>query len=637
MDSSGRRNFDLIPRQFQIVRVGGASTTEPIEASHGIAQPHLAASKDILILEREVMLNPERRLLCELSCPIDCPPSEREALYTALTDSAATTDNLLLFANRLWPLARANFVAHVVSRRPANSALLYALLESHAAIEANEIYTKLKTARTADGIPAPSLANVNQGLNDLLRIHSGAVFVGYSRMEDALEPTLECALQVLDQGERRLVDALGSLLQAYSQYIAPLQKDATDLISNTCASLQEQHGDPVLIDRLADAVYAWMATARPLLLLSTYHGGRNLNFDTPVTELRKLIASLVAGRNYEVASKITDLTHDLFSAVPTTIDQLVEDAQLIETLSKYVGLSRLEKIISEFENDPSELTAALEQDGFGPASAEPATELWLAFVHAASNQQSEDAAWRLMQDFAIRLSNRPDAATAVVHLLTGLIEYGERVSAEPSFVSELRDNLSFMKSFIGIELVETNVTAAPTSKVKPPIRSFFWKRFRPSTNENDGGKRYRLVLTALAFLLVAAACASAAVEFDRLRLIWSTLSGQAPSLALGAETMPPIGSGQHLDLNGVRYCHFQQERLRYIKQKVQGPEDARAYNLLIVDYNSRCSDFFYQDNDLKTVLAEVDSKKRLLEADALRIMSSWTGHTAQKTSAESGR
>ena len=102
------------------------------------------------------------------------------------------------------------------------------------------------------------------------------------------EPTLECALQVLDQGERRLVDALGSLLQAYSQYIAPLQKDATDLISNTCASLQEQHGDPVLIDRLADAVYAWMATARPLLLLSTYHGGRNLNFDTPVTELRKL-------------------------------------------------------------------------------------------------------------------------------------------------------------------------------------------------------------------------------------------------------------------------------------------------------------------------------------------------------------
>ena len=635
MESNDRGTFDLAPHRFQILRVGGAS--RQIDASLSTRQDDQANSADVLIFEREVLRNPERRLLYELSCPIDCPQSELEALYNTLANQGASADELFLFANRLWPLTRANFVAHVVSRRPANAALLYALLESHAAIEANEIYTKLKTARTAAGIPAPSWANVNQGLDDLLRIHSEAAFVGYERMEDALEPTLECTLQVLDQGERYLVDALGGLLQPYRRYIAPLQRDAADQISSACASLQDQQGDPGLIDRLADAVHAWMATARPLLLWSSYQGGRDLNFDTPVAELRKLIASLVADKNFEVASKITDLTHDLFSAVPTTIDQLVEDARLIETLSKYVGLSRLEKIISEFENDPSELTAALEQDGFGPASAEPATELWLAFVRAASNEQVEEAAWRLMQDFAIRLSNRPDAANAVVRLLTGLIEYGERVSAEPGFVRELRDNLSFMKSFIGMELVETNVTAAPTSKVKPPIWSFFWKRFRPTTRDNRGVKRYRLILTALAFLVVAAACASAAVEFDRLRLIWSTLSGQAPSFALGAETMPPIGSGQHLDLNGVRYCHFQQERLRYIKQKVQGPEDARAYNLLIVDYNSRCSDFFYQDNDLKTVLAEVDSKKRLLEADALRIMSSWTGHTAQKTSAESGR
>ena len=635
MESSDRRTFDLAPHRFQILRVGGAS--KQIDASLSTRQDDQANSADVLIFEREVLRNPERRLLYELSCPIDCPQSELEALYNTLANQGASADELFLFANRLWPLTRANFVAHAVSRRPANAALLYALLESHAAIEANEIYTKLKTARTAAGIPAPSWASVNQGLDELLRVHSEAAFVGYERVEDALEPTLECTLQVLDQGERHLVDALGGLLEPYRRYITPSQRDATDQIAKASASLQEQQGDPVLIDRLAGAVHAWMATARPLLLSCAYHGGRDLNFDTPVAELRKLIASLVADKNFEVASKITDLTHDLFSAVPTTIDQLVEDARLIETLSKNVGLSRLEKIISEFENDPSELTAALEQDGFGPASAEPATELWLAFVRAASNEQVEEAAWRLMQDFAIRLSNRPDAANAVVRLLTGLIEYGERVSAEPGFVRELRDNLSFMKSFIGMELVETNVTAAPTSKVKPPIWNFFWKRFRPTTRDNRGVKRYRLTLTALAFLVVAAACASAAVEFDRLRLIWSTLSGQAPSLALGAETMPPIGSGQHLDLNGVRYCHFQQERLRYIKQKVQGPEDARAYNLLIVDYNSRCSDFFYQDNDLKTVLAEVDSKKRLLEADALRIMSSWTGHTAQKTSAESGR
>jgi hypothetical protein len=93
--------------------------------------------------------------------------------------------------------------------------------------------------------------------------------------------------------------------------------------------------------------------------------------------------------------------------------------------------------------------------------------------------------------------------------------------------------------------------------------------------------------------------------------------------------MPSIGTGQHLVLEGVRYCHFQEERLRNIKQQILGPEDTRAYNLLIIDYNSRCSDIFYKDDDLERVLAEMNVKKSLLEADAKRIMSTWPGHVAE--------
>jgi hypothetical protein len=623
MNSSDRRIFDLPPPRFQILRIGGAPEQNDASLSIGQSNP---TTPDALNFERQVRLNPERRLLYELSCPIDCPPSELEALYKTLANSAASVDELLVFADRLWPLARANFVAHVVSHRPANAALLYALLESHAAIEANEIYAKLKTARTAIGIPAPSWANVNQGLDELLNIHSEAAFAGYDRIEDALEPMLECTLQVLDRGERHLVEALGSLLRPYSQYIAPLQKDAIGQISDACAGLREQQGDPSLIDRLAEAVQAWMATSRPLLLWSSYHGGRDLNFDTPVAELRQLIAELVGNSNYEVAGKITDLTHDLFSAVPTTIDQLVEDARVIETLSTYAGISKLERVISELEDDPGQVTAALEQDGFGPTTTEPARELWVAFVRAAMSPQVGDAAWRLMRDFAIRLSNRPEAAMAVVRMLTGLIGYGEKVSAAPQFLRELRDNLSFMRSFIGTDLVETSTVSSQTPPKKSPAWGLF--RRRRDTSENRDRKRYRLGLTVLAFLVLAA-CASVALEFDRVRLIWSDLLAPAPARALGAERTPPVGSGQHLDLNGVRYCRYQQERLRYIKQHVQGPEDTRAYNLLIIDYNSRCSDFFYQDDDLKTVLAEVDAKKRLLEADAQRIMSTWQGHTKE--------
>jgi hypothetical protein len=123
---------------------------------------------------------------------------------------------------------------------------------------------------------------------------------------------------------------------------------------------------------------------------------------------------------------------------------------------------------------------------------------------------------------------------------------------------------------------------------------------------------------------------------DRLRSLVSELASLAGSQqsvsSLGVQTMPAVGTGQHLDKDGVRYCYFQKERLRVIKQMTTGPDDARSYNLLIVDYNSRCSDFFYKDEDLKQVLAEVSANTSALQTEAAQIISAWPGHEAEATS-----
>jgi len=611
MDDSSRRMFDPSPQPFRILRVD--PTKHQIDPALSPTQQNRTSSADALSFEQEVLRDPTRRLSYELSCPIDCPASELEALYAALSDSAAPTDELLSFADRLWPLTRANFVAHIVSHRPATAALLYALLESHASIDANVIYAKLKAVRTAAGIPAPSWISFHQGLDDLLNIHTAAAFVGYHAIEDAVEPMLECTQQILADGERHLVEALGSLLGPYRRLIDTLQKDAAEQIATICAALQEQPDDASLIEPLANAIQIWMSTSGPLRMWSGHQGRHELDFDTPVDNLRSLIAGLAENRHYEVAVEIVEVTRDLFSAVPTTLDRLADDARLIEDLLLHTTIGQLQDIIDELAGDPGPLVAALERDGFAETSSEPAKALWEAFVRGAkaANEQSREAAWRSIQDFAIRLSNRPEAAAAVVRLLTGLIQYGEEGSAPPQFLKALRGNLDFMRSFIGSDAVETKVVVGQTPRT--------------------GSKRNRRIgLAALAFLalLVPAMCGYAVyLNLDHVRSIWPKLSWSQPAMSNSSgETMPPVGTGQHLDLDGVRYCHFQQERLRIIKQQVQGPQDARAYNLLIVDYNSRCSDFFYQDNDLKVVLDEVNAKKKLLEADAKQIMSTWPGH-----------
>jgi len=79
-------------------------------------------------------------------------------------------------------------------------------------------------------------------------------------------------------------------------------------------------------------------------------------------------------------------------------------------------------------------------------------------------------------------------------------------------------------------------------------------------------------------------------------------------------------------LEYVRYCHFQEERLRILKGAARSAEDTRAFNTLVVDYNSRCSDFFYRDSDVATVTAEIAANRQRLTDEAGRIMSTWPGH-----------
>jgi len=625
------RKFDLLAQPLRILGVEPAATSQQINDAFHLAEQNRVAPAGAVMFARDALLDPARRLSYELTYPLDCPASEVETFYHALS-TTATTDELLQFADQLWPLARANFVAHVASHRPANGSLLYALVESHASIDASEIYAKLKAARTIAQIPAPSWMSLNQCLTDLLDIHAAAAFEGYDTLQDAAEPVLECTTQILAHGERHYTEVLGVLLASYRQIIDPLRTDAAKQIESACGALRQQPSDASLIQELSNAVLNWTSLCRPLLVWNANQGCGEPDFETPIERLRGLFAHLFEDKQYQVAIEVTKITRDVFSAVPTTLDQLSEDARFIADLSLYANVKHLQDVIDEVESEPGPLIAALEKGEFGQTSAEPAKSLWKAFVQAATaarSTPSTDEPWRMARDFAIRLSNKPEAAAAVVAVLAGLILYGEKVSAPPALLDALRGNLSFMRSFMGDEpSTAGSDTHQPDAGKRSRISKLFARMIRGNRQNSltDPGTRRRKLLVG--FVLFASVLGGLAFYFDldQLRAFWSKLTTGVISQAaftLDAQTIPPVGTGQHLELDEVRYCHFQQERLRFIKQQVQRPEDARAYNLMIVDYNSRCSDFFYKDEDLKLVLTEVSAKKDLLEAEAKRIVSSW--------------
>lgn len=138
--------------------------------------------------------------------------------------------------------------------------------------------------------------------------------------------------------------------------------------------------------------------------------------------------------------------------------------------------------------------------------------------------------------------------------------------------------------------------------------------------------RFPHVKAALAAsaLLVMLGLLVAYRALDRGAAFFVVSAPNPPQQETEPELLPPVGKGQRFAREYVRYCRFQEERLRIVKRHVQGREDIRAYNALANDYNSRCSDFFYQDEDLKLVKDEVITKQKLLEADAERILSTWS-------------
>jgi hypothetical protein len=594
--------FDALVQPFRLLGTDPAATSAQVQAAYARARERQAAAEEALADARDSILAPTRRLWCELTYPIDSTPAQVETFYAELSGRASGHE-LLRIADRLAPLSRANFIAHLAARGPAESALLVLLVDAHVTVEASEIYTALKALRHQAGQPTPSLVGVSLGLHELLAMHTEATIAGYDTIEDAAEPLLECTQYVLATGERYHVEALSGLLNAYRRATAALRSDTGRHIESVCEALQQRPDDASLIGQFTDTLRHWMSLCGPLILLDIHQGREERDFEIAIDRVRHLLANLSAHGHYEAAHSIIDLALDVFSLVPGAVEQFDEAADLLRDLSLEARVEPLRELIEQLDVDSAPLVAALDKDGFGEQSSQPARSLWQTFCEAveATNSSGFSAQpWVLARSLALRLGDNPGFATAASRLIAGLIRHGESVSADPAILDTLGEDLHHIEHQCRAVL--------PTEK---PVAVRF-------------GRRTLWIGSALVGVL----CIFAAYQtFDTAGLPHLAPASDPPAIPAPTlsdpEIIPPAGKGQRFTLNYVRYCHFQEERLRVIKQHVQGPDDIRAFNVLANDYNSRCSDFFYLDDDLKIVKDEVNAKRKILEADAKRILANW--------------
>jgi hypothetical protein len=601
--------FDPLGQPFRLLKIDPSSTAEQIAEAYALALQQDQASPQILANARNAIQELDRRLSYELAYPIDSAVDQIEPFYAALS-SDKSAQELFQLTERLAPLSCANFFACLGGRRPIDSVELLALLEAQASVDANEIYDILRSLRNRAGFPRPSLASVSQGLLELFAAQGEAVLSAYDSPQRAAQALSECAKVTLASSERYRIEALSSLVNSYRRSTDAVRSKANAAVGDACAGLQQQPDDALAIGKLTDALAAWALLCQPLMALDAHQGHHDLDVEVAIDHVRALLADLSAHHYFETSRIVIDLARAAFGSAPASIRQFEQAALLLQKLSCEAEIKTLHESIEQAISDPG-MVKALESDGFGVKSSQPVLDLWQPFcraIDATKASEYADRPWMLIRNLASKLGDRSENFAATSMLLSGAIQYAENDAADPAIIETFRTDLRDLQDrYPGV-----------TSGKRGALGRF--------------GKRALLAGSTL----IGVFCAFFLYRhFEPAILTAISPTPTQPTVQASKtpdpEVIPPAGKGQRLALSSVRYCRFQEERLRIVKQHVNGPDDVRAYNMLASDYNARCSDFFFQDQDQKTVLDEIAAKRNLLEADAMRILATWPWHAVDGT------
>ncbi len=166
--------------------------------------------------------------------------------------------------------------------------------------------------------------------------------------------------------------------------------------------------------------------------------------------------------------------------------------------------------------------------------------------------------------------------------------------------------------FIGFELLRTERLGSLGYLTGNEIRYAAGVLGRPIEKPADSVRvKKRFIPTLSSIHTVAVAI---------LIVIGLTLAGSSLFNHAPVEERPSTGKGTRLNADQIRYCLSEDIRIsggRSVLNRYQ-PSAVDRFNVMVKDFNDRCSNFQYRASDLQTVKSEVEANRELLWAAGAR-------------------
>lgn len=649
----------LVDNPFNLLGVSVRSNRDEIFSAYEDALIAGHHEEAVLQKAQQVLLNPRARLDAELTWMPELAPASARAAMAELTRgefSPVDADRLL---DGTTGLARANLAAALCRLFPGQFARVAALVNACGDITRAGAANTVISARSAAGFPPPDSALLDQAFIRLIDAHAKSAL---ECLAAAQHPgrAMTNIVRLKDRGSEKVALVVDSIVRLYDQWSAPHLRKLEEAIG---LEIQALRNDAILTApaaRIQTLLLEWDEYSQPAQLIAQSKGLDEPRSNDLIRKIRELCLWMANEKHvYGSTLAMSNAVLHSFSELPWVARQLPQDIETLESLAAeeakrkrftplYDALDNAIANIARFGDD-------VMRRGFGPRAQGLAKPLYEgAAAAAASMRQGEKLAepWTDLRVLTLAMHNGHQLTKEAHAVVTALLDFDDAMPAEAATQyrqdeKALRIQLKMAELQAAGQRQDLSASVSIADDIlalseDPEERKTISEIKSIAQARKAAGTRKAVFWFAVAAVVVAVIAysnmghksrssytptASYTPTYTPESTYIPTPStptySSTPTVADDAEALPVPKATTFLTRPELRFCLFQNERLDYLRSSIVSSDDYSNFNGLVDDWNKRCHNRQYWDNDEKVVQSALALARPRLKSEAEGLVRKW--------------
>jgi hypothetical protein len=643
------RGFSLEDNPFALLGLSPRARLQEIEDAFEDAIIASPIDELRLLRMKQELLTPNARLAAELSWLPELAPNRATELFRTLKTSDA--DRLLITLAELPPVSAANIAADSAERL-ADHQFIVPLILAHQELNSETTLALLNSTRAAAGFPRIDRNQYEVAVQTLRQQHARAALL--SIVEQADPPAaLTFVIEELPDDHDPTLQAI---VREYDNWSAPHLGQIELDIDHALDQLT--NGGRTEVNQLTDLLASWDRLSQPAQVFSQLSG---LDEERTLRIYRKVRAKCIDLANedqrFTDARIIAEAMKDLFEELPTANAQLNADLLALSDLSEQQeidkALAPLTTAIEAAKANITRVSTDLSRFVFGSAQACPEVQqVYIAFIECRDKLAGgthADAPIRLLRNFALDLNNEHDSAPAAATLLEGMQKFSEprdddlrqSLNRDLKTLRNNRDQSLLTAAIEGenwtpaIELIDKMLPRVSNETERTQLRELQATLQGRRTSRNWKRAGWAAVALFIVYTVVqegnnhpstnqsasTIGTPSTDDQSPSSQDTWTNAEPNSTTATDTAEAPPPVGEGLTLNAEQVKYCVFEDARLKSLSSLIDNTNGRAVdgYNSRVEDYNSRCSSFKYRTRDFTAANAALANAETQIATEVREI------------------